>query len=95
MWHQRLWAFYCDQISNHVCWVFDYCCAAVEDLVKYLDPEFTEHITVPDSMKLEFILAGKKQEEFKIDKLNKKNLKSDISLRYYLFMWHQICNSNV
>ncbi|KAJ8268267.1 hypothetical protein COCON_G00134390 [Conger conger] len=29
----------------------------IEDLMKYLDPKFTEHITVPDSMKLEFILA--------------------------------------
>lgn len=33
--------------------------AAVEDLLKYLDPQFTDHITVPDTMKLEFILAGK------------------------------------
>uniref|UniRef100_A0AAY5L5L7 Dynactin subunit 3 n=1 Tax=Esox lucius TaxID=8010 RepID=A0AAY5L5L7_ESOLU len=29
----------------------------IEDLLKYLDPQFTDHITVPDSMKLEFILA--------------------------------------
>ncbi|XP_075995099.1 dynactin subunit 3 [Genypterus blacodes] len=29
----------------------------IEDLLKYLDPQFTEHITVPDAMKLEFILA--------------------------------------
>ncbi|XP_069568084.1 dynactin subunit 3 [Brachyistius frenatus] len=29
----------------------------IEDLVKYLDPQFTDHITVPDAMKLEFILA--------------------------------------
>ncbi|CAL1612051.1 unnamed protein product [Knipowitschia caucasica] len=29
----------------------------IEDLVKYLDPQFTEHISVPDAMKLEFILA--------------------------------------
>eukprot|EP00064_Thunnus_orientalis_P023041 superscaffoldBa00008337_g23267 len=29
----------------------------IEDLLKYLDPQFTEHITVPDTMKLEFILA--------------------------------------
>lgn len=36
--------------------------ASVEDLLKYLDPQFTDHITVPDTMKLEFILAGKKQE---------------------------------
>lgn len=33
----------------------------IEDLVKYLDPQFTDHITVPDAMKLEFILA---EEEF-------------------------------
>ena len=26
--------------------------------MKYLDPQFTDHITVPDAMKLEFILAG-------------------------------------
>ncbi|XP_034001573.1 dynactin subunit 3-like [Trematomus bernacchii] len=32
-------------------------CVAVEDLLKYLDPQFTDHITVPDAMKLEFILA--------------------------------------
>lgn len=31
---------------------------AVEDLVKYLDPQFTDHIAIPDAMKLEFILAG-------------------------------------
>lgn len=36
--------------------------ASVEDLLKYLDPQFTDHITVPDTMKLEFILAGKKKE---------------------------------
>ncbi|KAK7885930.1 hypothetical protein WMY93_025551 [Mugilogobius chulae] len=29
----------------------------IEDLVKYLDPQFTDHISVPDAMKLEFILA--------------------------------------
>ncbi|KAF6734029.1 Dynactin subunit 3 [Oryzias melastigma] len=29
----------------------------IEDLMKYLDPQFTDHITVPDTMKLEFILA--------------------------------------
>uniref|UniRef100_A0A3B1JMV1 Dynactin 3 (p22) n=1 Tax=Astyanax mexicanus TaxID=7994 RepID=A0A3B1JMV1_ASTMX len=28
-----------------------------EDLLKYLDPQFTAHIAVPDAMKLEFILA--------------------------------------
>ena len=40
-----------------------FCCSAlVEDLLKYLDPQFTDHITVPDAMKLEFILAGEKQE---------------------------------
>ncbi|KAI1901854.1 hypothetical protein AGOR_G00038670 [Albula goreensis] len=33
----------------------------IEDLMKYLDPKFTEHIAVPDAMKLEFILA---EEEF-------------------------------
>uniref|UniRef100_A0A3Q3VWU7 Uncharacterized protein n=1 Tax=Mola mola TaxID=94237 RepID=A0A3Q3VWU7_MOLML len=33
----------------------------IEDLIKYLDPQFTDHITVPDAMKLEFILA---EEEF-------------------------------
>lgn len=30
--------------------------------MKYLDPQFTDHITLPDAMKLEFILAGKSQE---------------------------------
>uniref|UniRef100_A0A3B3U5A0 Dynactin 3 (p22) n=1 Tax=Poecilia latipinna TaxID=48699 RepID=A0A3B3U5A0_9TELE len=29
----------------------------IEDLMKYLDPQFTDHITLPDAMKLEFILA--------------------------------------
>uniref|UniRef100_A0A667XZZ6 Dynactin 3 (p22) n=1 Tax=Myripristis murdjan TaxID=586833 RepID=A0A667XZZ6_9TELE len=29
----------------------------IEDLMKYLDPQFTDHIAVPDAMKLEFILA--------------------------------------
>ncbi|XP_034030297.1 dynactin subunit 3 [Thalassophryne amazonica] len=29
----------------------------IEDLLKYLDHQFTDHITVPDAMKLEFILA--------------------------------------
>ncbi|XP_058502740.1 dynactin subunit 3 [Solea solea] len=29
----------------------------IEDLLKYLDPQFTDHIAVPDAMKLEFILA--------------------------------------
>lgn len=29
----------------------------IEDLMKYLDPKFTEHIAVSDNMKLEFILA--------------------------------------
>ncbi|KAG7458075.1 hypothetical protein MATL_G00234300 [Megalops atlanticus] len=29
----------------------------IEDLMKYLDPQFTDHITVPDAMKLQFILA--------------------------------------
>ncbi|XP_061574559.1 dynactin subunit 3 [Cololabis saira] len=29
----------------------------IEDLMKYLDPQFTDYITVPDAMKLEFILA--------------------------------------
>uniref|UniRef100_A0A8C6U9R7 Dynactin 3 (p22) n=1 Tax=Neogobius melanostomus TaxID=47308 RepID=A0A8C6U9R7_9GOBI len=29
----------------------------IEDLMKYLDPQFTDHISVPDAMKLEFILA--------------------------------------
>lgn len=29
----------------------------IEDLMKYLDPQFTDHISVPDTMKLEFILA--------------------------------------
>ncbi|XP_041964209.1 dynactin subunit 3 [Alosa pseudoharengus] len=28
-----------------------------EDLLKYLDPQFTDYIAVPDAMKLEFILA--------------------------------------
>ncbi|TNN33486.1 Dynactin subunit 3 [Liparis tanakae] len=35
----------------------------IEDLLKYLDPQFTEHITVPDAMKLEFILAGKNPDD--------------------------------
>lgn len=30
--------------------------------MKYLDPQFTDHIALPDAMKLEFILAGKNQE---------------------------------
>uniref|UniRef100_A0A671R5A9 Dynactin subunit 3-like n=1 Tax=Sinocyclocheilus anshuiensis TaxID=1608454 RepID=A0A671R5A9_9TELE len=34
---------------------------SVEDLLKYLDPQFTDFICVPDAMKLEFILA---EEEF-------------------------------
>uniref|UniRef100_A0A3B3S283 Dynactin 3 (p22) n=2 Tax=Paramormyrops kingsleyae TaxID=1676925 RepID=A0A3B3S283_9TELE len=29
----------------------------IEDLMRYLDPQFTDSIAVPDSMKLEFILA--------------------------------------
>ncbi|KAJ8411419.1 hypothetical protein AAFF_G00162270 [Aldrovandia affinis] len=29
----------------------------IEDLMKYLDPQFTDRMTIPDSMKLEFILA--------------------------------------
>ncbi|KAF5905732.1 dual specificity protein kinase TTK, partial [Clarias magur] len=29
----------------------------IEDLLKYIDPQFTDHIAVPDAMKLEFILA--------------------------------------
>uniref|UniRef100_H3CI60 Dynactin 3 (p22) n=1 Tax=Tetraodon nigroviridis TaxID=99883 RepID=H3CI60_TETNG len=29
----------------------------IEDLLKYLDPQFTDHIALPDAMKLEFILA--------------------------------------
>ncbi|XP_036395143.1 dynactin subunit 3-like [Megalops cyprinoides] len=33
----------------------------IEDLMKYLDPQFTDHIAIPDAMKLEFILA---EEEF-------------------------------
>ncbi|XP_026140567.1 dynactin subunit 3 [Carassius auratus] len=33
----------------------------IEDLLKYLDPQFTDFICVPDAMKLEFILA---EEEF-------------------------------
>lgn len=30
--------------------------------MKYLDPQFTDHIALPDAMKLEFILAGKNQQ---------------------------------
>uniref|UniRef100_A0A8C2KY81 Uncharacterized protein n=1 Tax=Cyprinus carpio TaxID=7962 RepID=A0A8C2KY81_CYPCA len=30
----------------------------IEDLLKYLDPQFTDFIAVPDAVKLEFILAG-------------------------------------
>nr|XP_015212599.1 PREDICTED: dynactin subunit 3 [Lepisosteus oculatus] len=33
----------------------------IEDLMKYLDPQFTEKIAIPDTMKLELILA---EEEF-------------------------------
>ncbi|XP_056142080.1 dynactin subunit 3 [Lampris incognitus] len=33
----------------------------IEDLLRYLDPQFTDHITAPNAMKLEFILA---EEEF-------------------------------
>ncbi|KAG7469898.1 hypothetical protein MATL_G00133660 [Megalops atlanticus] len=33
----------------------------IEDLMKYLDPQFTDHIAIPDAMKLELILA---EEEF-------------------------------
>ncbi|XP_072304548.1 dynactin subunit 3 [Eucyclogobius newberryi] len=29
----------------------------MEDLVKFLDPQFTDHISVPDTMKLELVLA--------------------------------------
>ncbi|KAI4904068.1 hypothetical protein NFI96_033887 [Prochilodus magdalenae] len=29
----------------------------IEDLLKFLDPQFTDYIAVPDAMKLEFILA--------------------------------------
>ncbi|TRY53742.1 hypothetical protein DNTS_017025 [Danionella cerebrum] len=29
----------------------------IEDLLKYLDPQFTDFIAVPDAVKLEFILA--------------------------------------
>ncbi|XP_061771371.1 dynactin subunit 3 [Nerophis ophidion] len=29
----------------------------IEDLMKYLDPQFTDRMAVPDTMKLEFILA--------------------------------------
>ncbi|CAF93647.1 unnamed protein product [Tetraodon nigroviridis] len=32
----------------------------IEDLLKYLDPQFTDHIALPDAMKLEFILAENK-----------------------------------
>ncbi|XP_061105784.1 dynactin subunit 3-like isoform X1 [Conger conger] len=33
----------------------------IEDLMKYLDPQFTDNMAVPDAMKLEFVLA---EEEF-------------------------------
>lgn len=49
-------------INYWLCLLILCCCRAVEDLLKYLDPQFTDHITLPDAMKLEFILAGKNQE---------------------------------
>lgn len=30
----------------------------VEDLIKYLDPEYIDRIAIPDASKLQFILAG-------------------------------------
>ncbi|KAG5856875.1 dynactin subunit 3-like [Anguilla anguilla] len=33
----------------------------IEDLMKYLDPQFTDNMAIPDTMKLEYILA---EEEF-------------------------------
>ncbi|CAJ0942189.1 unnamed protein product, partial [Ranitomeya imitator] len=32
-------------------------CLSVDDLMKYLDPQYIDRIAVPDAMKLEFILA--------------------------------------
>lgn len=30
----------------------------VEDVIKYLDPQYIDRMAVPDAMKLQFILAG-------------------------------------
>lgn len=30
----------------------------IEDLIKYLDPEYIDRIALPDASKLQFILAG-------------------------------------
>lgn len=44
--------------SYSATFVFTFSVYPVEDLLKYIDPQFTDHIAVPDAMKLEFILAG-------------------------------------
>lgn len=45
---------------NLLCYIclFTFSIIPVEDLLKYIDPQFTDYIAVPDAMKLEFILAG-------------------------------------
>ncbi|XP_035287436.1 dynactin subunit 3-like isoform X2 [Anguilla anguilla] len=42
----------------------------IEDLMKYLDPKFTEHIAVSDNMKLEFILAAVPEHVTKLQHLS-------------------------
>lgn len=32
--------------------------ASVEDVIKYLDPQYIDRMAIPDAMKLQFILAG-------------------------------------
>lgn len=44
-------------LLHYIC-VFIFYVVPVEDLLKYIDPQFTDYIAVPDAMKLEFILAG-------------------------------------
>lgn len=61
------------------------CCGTVEDLIKYLDPQFTDHITVPDAMKLEFILAGKKH----LTWINQSSIQIPVS--FLIFLAFIIC----
>uniref|UniRef100_A0A8C5JYU1 Dynactin 3 n=1 Tax=Jaculus jaculus TaxID=51337 RepID=A0A8C5JYU1_JACJA len=42
---------------SQVCSVFDLATFLVEDLIKYLDPEYIDRIAIPDASKLQFILA--------------------------------------
>ncbi|MEQ2170022.1 hypothetical protein GOODEAATRI_031019 [Goodea atripinnis] len=59
--------------------------------MKYLDPQFTDHITLPDAMKLEFILADVPEHATKLQRLSQIHIKQQVATALRLTVLPYLC----